>query len=83
MTTSVPGQEHVASYVPSTKYSQLVSLVCSCGQSSYGACLRDSAERDFAEHLQSPSAGALRDRETTARLFDLTDPLNPTRKGLA
>lgn len=84
--STVPGQPaeqaHVASYVPSRKYPNLVSLVCSCGRSSYGACRRDSAERDFEEHRANPWDGRLRDRDTTALLFDLSDPLNPKRKGL-
>lgn len=86
MSTTTPSsgaETHVAAYVPSGKNPRLVSLVCSCKRSSYGEMLQDSAESTFEEHRKNPWDARLRDRETTALLFDLADPLNPTRKRLA
>jgi len=65
---------HVPTYVPSVAHPDLVTVVCSCGQSSFGASPRASAEVLHFQHAADPSAPLLRDRDTTKELLARIHP---------
>lgn len=65
---------HLPTYVQSVTYPDLVTLLCSCGQSSFGASPRTTAEALHAQHAANPSAGLLRDRATTEQLLSRIRP---------
>jgi hypothetical protein len=69
---------HTATYVPSNRATDLFTVLCSCGESSFGASPRDSAEALHARHAADPSGGHLRDREATERLLARIN--HPARK---
>lgn len=60
---------HVATYVASAKYPDLFTVLCSCGESSFGAMPRESAEREHTRHAADPAGGHFRDQAATARLL--------------
>jgi hypothetical protein len=62
-------EAHTATYLASAKYPNLFTAVCSCGESSFGASLRGSAEAGQERHAANPSGGHYRDAATTALLF--------------
>lgn len=64
--------EHTPTYVATKKYPNLFTVFCSCGRSSFGSSLRDSAEASFARHLEDPTGDHFRDQAATARLIGLT-----------
>jgi len=72
-TTAAPAPDHVATYVPTKGYPNLVTAVCSCGESAFGASMPTSAELGQKRHAANPGGGHYRDRETTKLLFRLDD----------
>ncbi|MET0885668.1 MAG: hypothetical protein ABWX92_04385 [Mycetocola sp.] len=67
--TDETNSAHVATYIPSEKYPNLFNVLCSCGESSFGASLIDSAEEGHARHVSNPTSNSYRDAEATARLY--------------
>lgn len=53
---------HIPTYVPSKKYLDLFTVLCSCGESSFGASLRETAETLHARHVSDPAGQHFRDR---------------------
>jgi hypothetical protein len=62
---------HTATFVPSTKYPDLFTVVCSCGSSSFGAMTRESGESAHTRHAEDPAGGHFRDPVATKKLIDL------------
>lgn len=60
---------HTATFIPSPTHPALFTVLCSCGESSFGAMLLDSAESKHAQHVADPAGGHFRDQAATARLL--------------
>lgn len=61
--------KHQALFVRSASYPQLLSVVCSCGRSSFGASGQDSASMGHDRHVANPTNGDYREPDVTLQLF--------------
>ena len=64
------GVPHAPTFVSSAKYPNLLTVVCSCGESSFGAMTRESGEATHARHAVDLAGGHFRNAAATKKQLD-------------